>query len=70
MTFVADRPGHDRRYSLDSSKLSGELGWKPAVPFETGLASTIAWYLDNADWCARVKSGGYRVARIGLGRDA
>ena len=70
MAFVTDRPGHDRRYSLDSSKICRELGWKPMVQFDAGLASTVAWYLDNADWCARVKSGGYRVARIGLGQDA
>jgi dTDP-glucose 4,6-dehydratase len=65
---VTDRPGHDRRYALDASKLERDLGWTPAVAFETGLLQTVAWYLDNAAWCERIKSRGYQVARIGLGR--
>ncbi|MEI7803854.1 MAG: dTDP-glucose 4,6-dehydratase [Hyphomicrobiales bacterium] len=68
ISYVTDRPGHDRRYSLDASKLERELGWRPAVPFETGLAQTVTWYLENLNWCERIKSGGYRVARAGLGR--
>ena len=68
ISYVTDRPGHDRRYSLDASKLERELGWRPAVPFETGLAQTVTWYLENLSWCERIKSGGYRVARAGLGR--
>ena len=58
--FVTDRPGHDRRYAIDARKIGGELGWSPRETFETGLAKTVQWYLDNADWVARVKSGEYR----------
>jgi dTDP-glucose 4,6-dehydratase len=58
--FVADRPGHDRRYAMDIGKIQGELGWAPRESFESGLARTVAWYLDNQDWVARVKSGEYR----------
>ena len=58
--FVKDRPGHDRRYAIDSSKIQGELGWRPAHPFETGIEKTIQWYLDNRAWCERVRSGEYR----------
>jgi len=68
ISHVPDRPGHDRRYALDTSKLEHELGWRPAIAFETGLAQTIAWYLTNLAWCERIKSGGYRLARAGLGR--
>jgi len=57
--FVADRPGHDRRYAVDSRKIRGELGWQPRESFETGLAKTVRWYLDHADWVAQVKSGEY-----------
>ncbi|MEO7741375.1 MAG: dTDP-glucose 4,6-dehydratase [Usitatibacter sp.] len=58
--FVTDRPGHDRRYAIDARKISGELGWSPRETFESGLAKTVKWYLDNADWVAHVKSGEYR----------
>jgi dTDP-glucose 4,6-dehydratase len=58
--FVTDRPGHDRRYAIDASKIRGELGWSPRETFETGLAKTVKWYLGNADWVAHVKSGEYR----------
>ncbi|MBW2367417.1 MAG: dTDP-glucose 4,6-dehydratase [Deltaproteobacteria bacterium] len=58
--FVADRPGHDRRYAIDFSKLQRELKWSPLETFETGIAKTIQWYLDNSDWIAGVKSGAYR----------
>lgn len=61
ITFVSDRPGHDRRYALDASKALKELGWRPEVPFEKGLAETVAWFRDHADWVARVKSGEYRT---------
>ena len=57
---VADRPGHDRRYAIDASKIRAELGWSPRETFETGLAKTVRWYLDNAAWVAQVKSGEYR----------
>jgi dTDP-glucose 4,6-dehydratase len=60
MTFVADRPGHDRRYAIDAGKLERELGWKPAETFETGLRKTVRWYLDNQDWVRGVTSGAYR----------
>ena len=60
ITFVKDRPGHDRRYAIDASKLERELGWKPQETFETGLHKTIVWYLDNQRWVANVTSGAYR----------
>jgi len=60
VTFVADRPGHDRRYAIDASKIRAELGWSPRETFETGLAKTVRWYLENAEWVAQVKSGEYR----------
>ncbi|HEY6242110.1 MAG TPA: dTDP-glucose 4,6-dehydratase [Burkholderiales bacterium] len=61
LTFVKDRPGHDRRYAMDAGKMSRELGWKPAESFESGLRKTVAWYLDNPDWVAHVTSGAYRT---------
>jgi dTDP-glucose 4,6-dehydratase len=65
ITYVTDRPGHDRRYAIDARKLERELGWKPAETFETGIRKTVQWYLENADWVAQVQSGAYRewVAR-------
>ncbi|WP_407275626.1 dTDP-glucose 4,6-dehydratase [Halothiobacillus sp. DCM-1] len=60
VTFVTDRPGHDRRYAIDATKLERELGWKPAETFETGIRKTVRWYLDNQDWVANVTSGTYR----------
>jgi dTDP-glucose 4,6-dehydratase len=60
ITYVKDRPGHDRRYAIDARKLEAELGWKPAETFESGIRKTVAWYLDNAEWVARVQSGAYR----------
>ena len=60
ITFVKDRPGHDRRYAIDATKLERELGWKPAETFETGIRKTVQWYLDNQDWVAHVTSGAYR----------
>jgi dTDP-glucose 4,6-dehydratase len=64
--FVADRPGHDRRYAIDASKIQNHLGWKPEESFETGLRKTVSWYLDNNDWVSRVMSGAYRGERLGL----
>jgi dTDP-glucose 4,6-dehydratase len=61
ITFVRDRPGHDRRYAIDSRKIERELGWTPRESFETGLARTIDWYLDNAAWVQAVKSGEYQT---------
>ena len=65
ITYVADRPGHDRRYAIDASKLQGELGWKPEHSFEQGIAGTVDWYLDNQGWVQRVLDGSYRLERIG-----
>ena len=59
--FVADRPGHDRRYAIDARKLERELGWRPAETFDSGIRKTVAWYLAHADWVAEVKSGAYRA---------
>lgn len=60
ITFVTDRPGHDRRYAIDARKLERELGWKPAETFETGIRKTVQWYLDNNEWTNNVTSGSYR----------
>lgn len=60
ITFVKDRPGHDRRYAIDARKLERELNWKPAETFETGLRKTVEWYLANQEWVADVTSGAYR----------
>src|SRR5450830_10019 len=60
ITYVTDRPGHDRRYAIDARKLEQELGWKPAETFETGIRKTVQWYLDHPVWVANVQSGGYR----------
>jgi dTDP-glucose 4,6-dehydratase len=65
VTFVADRPGHDRRYAIDCSKLKRELGWAPSLAFEAGIARTVDWYLANAGWVQRVLDGSYRLERIG-----
>ncbi len=60
VTFVADRPGHDRRYAIDARKIERELGWRPAETFASGIRKTVRWYLDHADWTAQVQSGAYR----------
>ncbi len=60
ITFVKDRPGHDRRYAIDASKIERELGWKPEETFETGIVKTISWYLDNGAWVENVQTGAYR----------
>jgi dTDP-glucose 4,6-dehydratase len=60
ITYVQDRPGHDRRYAIDARKLEQELGWKPAETFESGIRKTVQWYLDNQDWVSNVTSGNYR----------
>ena len=64
--FVVDRPGHDLRYAIDSSRLKTELGWRPSHTFEDGLRETVQWYLTNRDWVERVQSGAYRRERLGL----
>jgi dTDP-glucose 4,6-dehydratase len=60
ITYVKDRPGHDRRYAIDATKINTELGWKPSVTFEEGLSQTIDWYLENTDWLENVTSGEYQ----------
>jgi dTDP-glucose 4,6-dehydratase len=60
ITYVKDRPGHDRRYAIDARKITGELGWSPAETFETGIRRTVRWYLDHQPWVANVTSGAYR----------
>jgi len=66
ITYVNDRPGHDRRYAIDPSKIAAELGFSPAVDFAAGIRRTIEWYLENRPWCERIASGGYRRERLGL----
>jgi dTDP-glucose 4,6-dehydratase len=72
ISYVTDRPGHDRRYAIDARKLERELGWKPAETFETGIRKTVQWYLDNPEWVAHVQSGAYRdwVSQNYAGRQA
>ncbi|MBB5209790.1 dTDP-glucose 4,6-dehydratase [Chiayiivirga flava] len=65
ITYVKDRPGHDRRYAIDSSKIRAELGWQPSATFEQGIAATVDWYLDNQPWVQRVLDGSYRMQRLG-----
>ncbi len=60
ITFVADRPGHDRRYAINATKIRNEIGWQPAQQFEDGLRKTVAWYLDNSAWVGNVRTGAYR----------
>ncbi|EOV8970579.1 dTDP-glucose 4,6-dehydratase [Cronobacter turicensis] len=60
ITYVADRPGHDRRYAIDADKISRELGWQPQETFESGIRKTVQWYLDNSQWVENVKSGAYK----------
>jgi dTDP-glucose 4,6-dehydratase len=67
VTFVPDRPGHDRRYGIDASKIARELGWRPAHDLDAGLAATVRWYLGHREWCEAVQSRGYRRERLGLG---
>jgi dTDP-glucose 4,6-dehydratase len=66
LTRVTDRPGHDRRYAIDSSKIRQELGWQPCESFESGLEKTVDWYLKNEQWWRRVLDGSYRLGRIGM----
>ena len=68
--FVKDRPGHDRRYAIDTTKIASELQWRPAQGFDGGLEQTVQWYLDNHDWIERVTSGKYRRERLGLADSA
>lgn len=65
ITFVKDRPGHDKRYAIDASKIQRELGWQPTETFESGISKTVQWYLTNRSWWQRVMSGDYRLTRLG-----
>jgi dTDP-glucose 4,6-dehydratase len=66
ITYVTDRPGHDRRYAIDATKMSNELNWEPEETFETGLCKTIEWYLTNQTWCKNVQDGSYQRERLGI----
>jgi dTDP-glucose 4,6-dehydratase len=66
ITYVDDRPGHDKRYAIDSTKISNELDWTPVETFETGIAKTIKWYLENIIWCKQIKDGIYHGERLGV----
>jgi dTDP-glucose 4,6-dehydratase len=66
ITFVTDRPGHDRRYAIDAGKIERELGWTPEETLETGMEKTVRWYLENRGWCDAVLSRGYRGERLGI----
>ena len=66
ITYVKDRPGHDRRYAIDSTKLKTNLGWRPTETFESGITKTVDWYLGNQEWCQRVLDGSYRMERLGI----
>ena len=70
ITFVKDRPGHDRRYAIDAGKIQRELGWRPEYDFDSGMRQTVEWYLDNSPWIRRVTSGAYQRERLGLLREA
>ena len=63
--FVKDRPGHDRRYAMDTRKIRSELGWAPRENLQSGLRRTVEWYLRNLEWCRHVQSGSYRRERLG-----
>jgi len=60
ITFVKDRPGHDRRYAMDARKIQAELGWRPRETFDTGIRKTVEWYLANQQWVTQVTTGAYR----------
>ncbi len=66
ITFVEDRPGHDRRYAIDTTKINNELAWKPSMSFEVGIKKSITWYINNSEWCQNIIDGSYRHERIGL----
>ncbi len=66
ITYVTDRPGHDRRYAIDASKIAKELGWQPEETFESGIRKTVQWYLENQQWCKNVQDGSYQRERLGV----
>ena len=67
ITFVTDRPGHDRRYAIDCGKIERELGWQPLETFATGLRKSVRWYLDNAAWVKEIEEKKYNLERLGQG---
>ena len=67
ITFVKDRPGHDKRYAINASKIRREFGWQPIETFESGILKTVKWYLDNMSWVADILSEKYQCDRLGLG---
>jgi dTDP-glucose 4,6-dehydratase len=69
ITYVTDRPGHDRRYAIDNTKITQNLNWKPCETFETGIRKTIQWYIENPIWCQNVKNGSYQGERLGISRE-
>jgi GDP-mannose 4,6 dehydratase len=69
ITFVADRPGHDRRYAIDATKIEKQLGWRAFETFESGIEKTVKWYLDNRSWWQAIVDRGYEARRIGIGLD-
>ena len=69
IAFVKDRPGHDRRYAIDATKIGEELGWKPRETFDTGMRKTVGWYLENRDWAVKAARGEYGLERLGLGKE-
>ena len=70
ITFVKDRPGHDRRYAMDISRITRELGWQPSRSFESGLEQTVRWYLEGRDWWEPIRAGVYSGERLGLSKPA
>jgi len=68
ITHVQDRPGHDRRYAVDTHKIETELGWKPLESFESGMSKTLQWYLDHQGWVQAVSQGKYQRERLGTGK--
>jgi len=68
--FVADRPGHDRRYAIDPARIERDLGWRATESFETGLAKTVRWYIDNRGWWQSILDRGYKAERLGLASEA
>ena len=69
ISFVSDRPGHDARYAMDITKITGELGWLPRFTFEDGLRATVRWYLENRPWWEAIRNGTYAGNRLGLGSE-
>jgi len=65
ITFVKDRPGHDFRYAIDSTKIKQDLGWQPKDTFETGIKKTLDWYLNNSDWWQKIQNKTYKQQRLG-----